>query len=86
VVRSVRFQKIPRGLTLEDIRAFFAAREVALAVEQPYEARDVERARLALQDLLAAKGEPAAVKAAVHTTGHGASRGSVEILFTSARK
>ncbi|MGO9259139.1 MAG: hypothetical protein ACLQU1_22885 [Bryobacteraceae bacterium] len=86
VVRSVRFQKIPRGLTLEDVRAFFAAREVALAVEQPYEPREVERARLALQDLLAVKGRPAAVKAAVHTVGHGASREMVEILFTSGKK
>ena len=86
VVRSVRFRKIPRGLTLDDIRASFAAREVALAVEQPYEPRDVERARLALQDLLAANGRPVVVKAAVHTAGHRASRESVEILFTPGKK
>jgi hypothetical protein len=85
-VRSVRFQNIPRGLTLEDIRTYFAAREVALAVEQPFEPRDVERARLALQDLLAARGQPLTVKAAVHTIRHGAGRESVEVLFTSVKK
>ncbi len=85
VVRSVRFQ-MPRGVTFEDIRACFVAREVALAVEQPYEPRDVERARVALQDLLAAKGRPVVVKAAVHTVGHGPGRQSVEVLFTSAKK
>jgi hypothetical protein len=84
-VRSVRFE-IPRGLSLEEIRACFAAREVALAVEQPYEPRDVERARLALQDLLASKGRPAVVKAAVHTVRRGTDRESVEVLFTFAKK
>jgi hypothetical protein len=85
VVRAVRFQ-IPGGLTFEDIRACFVAREVALAVEQPYEPRDVERARVALQDLLASRGRPAVVKAAVHVTGRGTSRQSVEVLFTAGKK
>jgi hypothetical protein len=85
VVRSVRFQ-MPRGVTFEDIRAYFVAREVALAVDQPYEPRDVDRARRALEDLLAAKGRPATVKAAVHTAGHGSGRQSVEVVFTLAKK
>ncbi len=85
VVRSVRFQ-MPRDITLEDIRACFAAREVALAVDRAHEPRDVERARVALADLLNAKGRPLVVKAAVHTIAHGNGRGSVEVLFTSAKK
>lgn len=85
VVRTVRYQ-IPRGISLEDIRACFVAREVVLAVQRPYEPRDVERARLALEDLLASKGRPATVKAAVHSIAHGSGRGSVEVLFTIAKK
>jgi len=85
VVRSVRFQ-MPRGLTEEDIRACLVAREAALTVEQRYEPRDVERARVALQDLLAERGKPVAVKAAVHTIARGTPRESVEVLFTSAKK
>ena len=85
VVRSVRFQ-LPGGLTLEEIRTCFAAREIALAVQQRYEPRDVERARLALQDLLANHGRPAAVKAEVHTVRHAANGGSVEVVFTLAKK
>jgi hypothetical protein len=85
MVRSIRFQ-IPGGLSLEDIRACFAAREVALAVEQRYEPRDVERARAALQDLLADRGRPALVKAEVHTIRHPAGRQSIEVVFTAAKK
>jgi len=85
VVRWVHFQ-MPRGVTFEDIRAYFVAREVGLAVEQPYEPRDVERARVALEDLLASKGRPAVVKAAVHTVGHPGARQSVEVVFTAAKK
>jgi len=86
VVRSVRYHKLPRTLTTEEIRACFAAREIVLAPEQRYDPRDVERARLALQDLLAARGKPAGVRAAVHPNGHPAAPHSVEILFTLARK
>jgi hypothetical protein len=85
MVRSVRFQ-LSGGLTFEDIRACFVAREVALTVAQPYEPRDVERARVALEDLLASRGRPVTVKAAVRTAGHGNGRESVEVLFTSAKK
>ncbi len=85
VVRSVRFQ-IAGGINFEDIRACFVANEVALAVAQPYEPRDVERARVALEELLASKGRPLVVKAAVHTAGHRPSHESVEVLFTSAKK
>ena len=84
-VRSVRFQ-LAGGPALEDIRAYLEAREVALAVQQPYQPRDVERARLALQDLLASRGQPATVKSAVHIIRHGTGRQSVEVLFTSAKK
>jgi len=85
VVRTVRYQ-IPRGLSFEDIRTCFVAREVGLAVDRPYEPRDVERARVALEELLASQGRPMAVKAAVHTVAHGAGRASVEVSFTASKK
>ncbi|HUA57259.1 MAG TPA: hypothetical protein VML19_00790 [Verrucomicrobiae bacterium] len=82
IVRSLRY-RLPKAVSLDDVRACFAAREVALGVERPYDARDVERARMALEDLLASKGQKAAVKAAVHVSGPGR---SVEIAFTFEKK
>ena len=81
VVRSLRFQ-LGGAVSLEEIRDYFAAREVVLSLEQRYEARDVERARLALEDLLAEQGKKGTVKATVRP----ARRQSVEVLFTLAKK
>lgn len=82
VLRMLNY-RLPKKVSLEDVHACFAAREIALAVGRPYEARDVERARLALDDLLAAKGIKAQVKTEVRTIGP---RKSVEVLFTTAKK
>jgi hypothetical protein len=79
MVRSLRYQlKVP----VEDIETYFWAREIGLGVERPYEARDVERARLALEDMLAAKGRKGSVKATVRSV----KPRSVEVVFTLEKK
>jgi hypothetical protein len=78
-VRSLRYQL---GVAPEEILAYFNAREISLAVERPYDAREVERARLALDDLLASKGRKGSVKATVRTI----KPHNIEIEFTFEKK
>jgi NAD(P)H-dependent flavin oxidoreductase YrpB (nitropropane dioxygenase family) len=83
-VPSIRALTFHLGKTVspEEIQAYFAAREVALWVERPYDARDVERARLALQALLASKGKKGTIKAEVRPI----KPRNVQIDFTFEKK
>jgi hypothetical protein len=55
IVRSLNFRDMP-AVSVEEILQRFQEREIELGVEQPYDAKVVERAKTALTELLEEKG------------------------------
>jgi predicted Zn-dependent protease len=55
VVQELKFRQV-QAMPAEEIRAALEEREVRLAVGQPYRSRDLEQAKIALGEILAAKG------------------------------
>lgn len=56
IVKAMEFRDVP-AVPVEQIRAAMEAREVRLSVGQPYRSRDMQQAKVALQEILAENGE-----------------------------
>ena len=78
VVRSLEFRDVD-AVPADEIRAAMEAREVRLSVGQPCRSKDVQQARLAVEEILAERG---VAHARVEAKTHSVSRDSVAVIFT----
>jgi outer membrane protein assembly factor BamD (BamD/ComL family) len=81
VVKALEFRDMGT-VPAEDIRAGLEEREVRLSAGRPYRARDVEQARAAVEEILAAKGVEH-VRIEVQTRA--AAPRAVDVIFTAAK-
>jgi tetratricopeptide (TPR) repeat protein len=81
VVKALEFRDMGT-VPAEDIRAGLEEREVRLSAGRPYRARDVEQARAAIGEILAAKGMDH-VRIGVQTRAEAPH--AVDVIFTAAK-
>lgn len=82
IVRAIEYRKLS-PLKPEQVIQVLHDRGVKLAVEQPYSADDVERAKTVLSELLAQSGRPNATVDVTMTT---IPPRSLKIVFTAVEK
>lgn len=78
VVKAMEFRDLG-DVPVEDIRAAMDAREIRLSVGRPYRSRDLEQAKVALEEILAGKG---VTKARVQAQTRSVPPNAVDVIFT----
>lgn len=81
VVKALEFRDV-RAVPVEEIRAAFEAREVRLSIGKPYRARDMEQAKVALEEILAEKG---VTHVRVEAQTRAVPPDAVDVIFTVER-
>jgi hypothetical protein len=81
VVKSMEFRDVA-ALPAEDIRAAMDAREVRLSVGKPCRSKDLEQAKVVLEEILAEKG---VTHVRVEARTHAVPPDSVAVIFTVER-
>jgi ABC-type Na+ efflux pump permease subunit len=78
VVKAVEFRDV-QAVPVEEIRAAMEEREIRLSVGKPYRSRDIEQAKVALEEILAEKG---LANVRVQTQTRTVPPDSVDVIFT----
>ncbi len=78
VLKSMEFRDVA-AVPVDEIRAAMEAREIRLNIGQPFRSKDVQQAKVALEEILAEKG---VTHARVEARTHAVPPDSVTVIFT----